>query len=82
MSTVKYQKHSPNSYGFKFNSIHEEHSKPIKTFMNSDPDIVTNQFINDVEEYAIYAYSLIQLNKTNIIMTAQQKITHKSKKSC
>ena len=29
-NTNKYQKHVANSYGLKFNCIHDEHSKPIK----------------------------------------------------
>ena len=40
IKTRKYQKHIPNSYGLKYNCIHDEYSKPVEIFNNSDPEEV------------------------------------------
>ena len=79
--TTKYQKHEPNSYGLKFNCIHDEYSKPIKIFNNSNPDSVRENFIKDIEEYALYSYQLTQQNK-KIIMTNEDKIKHNKTNQC
>jgi hypothetical protein len=62
-NTTKYQKHVANSYGLKYNCIHEEHSEDIKIFNSNDPELVSKNFIEDVERLALKSYELLQLNK-------------------
>ena len=81
-NTTKYQRHDPNSYGLKFNCIHDEYSKPVKIFNSSNPDLVRENFIKDIEEYALYSYRLTQQNKKNIIMSEEQKMNHKKATIC
>ena len=50
--TTKYQKHVPNSYGIKFNCIHDEFSKPVKIYNNEAPELVCKNFIEDIEKYS------------------------------
>ena len=38
--THQTQKHIQNSFGIKYNCIHNEHSKPIKLFNSGDPEEV------------------------------------------
>ena len=38
--TTKYQKHEPNSYGLKFNCIHDEFCRPVQIFNNADSELV------------------------------------------
>ena len=49
--TTKYQHHEPNSYGLKFHCIDEEFSKPVKIFNSVNPELVRENFIEDIEEY-------------------------------
>ena len=51
--TIKYQKHVPNSYGLKFNCIHNEFSKPVKIYNNEEPEKVCENFINDIESLTL-----------------------------
>ena len=81
-STTKYQKHVPNSYGLKYNCIHDEHSEPIKLYNSEDPEKVRESFILELERLAKKSYKLTQLNKENIIMTDEQKHKHKQNTKC
>ena len=64
-NTTKYQRHDPNSYGIKFNCIHDEFCQPVKIYNSPDPDLVRENFIKDIEDYALYSYQLTQENKKN-----------------
>ena len=57
-NTDKFQHHQPNSYGLKFNCIHEQHSKPISTFSHHDEEELIRNFVEDVESYAQHAYDI------------------------
>jgi alkyl hydroperoxide reductase subunit AhpC len=81
-STKKYQMHIPNSYGLKYNCIHDEHSEAIKIYNSQDPEQVRESFILELERLAKKSYDLTQMNKENIIMTQEQKEIHKSNKQC
>jgi hypothetical protein len=81
-STKKYQKHVPNSYGLKYNCIHDEHSEPIKIYNDSDPEKVRESFILELERLAQKSYDLTQLNKENILLTDEEKKQHLINKSC
>ena len=81
-NTTIYQKHNPNSYGLKFNCIYDEYSKPVKIFNSATPDLVRENFIKDIEQYALDSYRLTQQNKKNIIMTDEQKMNHKKATVC
>ena len=74
--TNKYQKHVQNSYGLKYNCIHEEYSEDVKIMSSSDPEKVNISFIEDLESLAKKSYELLQQNKHNIIMTNEQKASH------
>jgi hypothetical protein len=56
----RYQKHVPNSYGLKFNCIHDKHSKPVRINTNPDPETLLKNFVEDLESYAKYAFNLIK----------------------
>ena len=47
-STAKYQKHIQNSFGLKYNCIHNEFSKDIKVCNNSNPEELNRQFIEEL----------------------------------
>jgi hypothetical protein len=76
-STKKYQMHVPNSFGLKYNCIHDEHSEPINICNDSNPETVREKFILELERLAKKSYDLTQLNKENIIMSDGEKIMHK-----
>ena len=80
-NTTKYQRHDPNSYGIKFNCIHDEFCQPVKIYNSPDPDLVRENFIKDIEDYALYSYQLTQENK-KIIWTDEDKIKHKNNVKC
>ena len=71
-STQKYQHHVQNSYGIKYNCIHDEHSEPIKIFNSPDCEKVSENFILDLERLAKKSYDLLQLNKNNIIFESEE----------
>ena len=80
--TKKYQKHIPNSYGLKYNCIHDVYSKPVEIFNSPDPEEVRKHFIERLEELAKYSHDLTQTNKTQIKSTAEQKQSHKLQMQC
>jgi hypothetical protein len=80
--TMKYQKHQQNSYGLKYNSIHDKHSEEVKLFNSADPEEVNKNFIEELERLAKKSYDLLQSNKKNIIMTDEQKSIHYKNKNC
>jgi hypothetical protein len=80
--TYKYQKHVANSYGLKYNCIHNQYSKELKIYNNENPDNVIESFINELEDLAKYSYKLSTQNKDNIIMTDDEKQKHKTIKNC
>ena len=59
---IKYQKHVPNSYGIKFNCIHDEFSEDVKINVNSNQQELLKQFVEDLEEYARKSYQLLYKN--------------------
>jgi len=81
-TTQKYQQHIQNSYGIKYNCIHDEFSDEIKLFNHPDPERVTENFILDLENYAKKSYDLLQQNKDNIVMTDEDEIKHRKSKKC
>jgi hypothetical protein len=81
-STTKYQRHIPNSYGLKYNCIHNEYSQDIKIFNSSNPDGVIESFINELESLCLYSYKLTKQNENNIIMTDIEKKRHRENKQC
>jgi hypothetical protein len=62
-ATIKYQKHTPNSCGMKYNCIYDEFSKPRIIFNSNDSDKLIENTILQLEEYAHKSYSLTQKNK-------------------
>ena len=71
-----------NSYGLKYNCHISEHSESIKYFNSSDPEILTKSYVEELERLAKKSYDLTQLNKDNIIMTNEQKLSHKKTVNC
>jgi hypothetical protein len=82
IKTRKYQKHIPNSYGIKYNCIHDNYSLPVEVFNSPDPDEVCKSFIERLEELAEYSYKLTQNFKTKIKFTLEQKKAHHFEKHC
>lgn len=84
LSTQKYQKHVPNSFGLKFCSIHKDYEEDVKIVNNSDPELVCKQFIETLEMYAKKSYDLIKLKSkpTDIIMSAKEEREHNYCKKC
>ena len=80
--TKKYQKHIPNSYGLKYNCIHNEYSKPVEIFNSSNPDEVREHFIKRLEELATESYKLTQQNKKKIHWTKHDKLIYDSNTHC
>jgi hypothetical protein len=81
-STVKYQRHIQNSFGLKYNCIHDEFSEDIKICNNSNSDELNKQFIEELEKLAKKSYDLLQKNKNNIIFTPEQRIKYIATKNC
>ncbi len=61
--TYKYQKHTPNSYGIKFNCIYSEYNKNIIIENNKNPEELMKSFIENLEVLTHYAYNLTQKHK-------------------
>ena len=80
--TKRYQKHIPNSFGLKYNCIHDEYSKPVQIFNSPNPEEVCKKFIEELEKLGKESYELTQQNKTNIILSDDQKQNHKIKMVC
>ena len=76
IKTRKYQKHIPNSYGLKYNCIHDIYSKPVEIFNSSDSEVVCKNFIERLEELAKYSHFLTQQFKTKINFIADEKQWH------
>jgi hypothetical protein len=74
--------HVPNSFGLKYNCIHDEHSEPINIYNDSNPETVREQFVLELERLAKKSYDITQVNKKNIIMSNEQTINHKNNKRC
>ena len=77
-----YQHHIANSYGLKYNCDVSEHSENVKIFNCSDKEILTKNYVEELERLTKKSYDLTQLNKDNIIMTNEQKILHKKNTNC
>ena len=82
IKTKKYQKHVPNSFGLKYNCIHNVYSKPIAVFNSSDPETVCKRFIEKLEKLAKYSHTLTQNFKTKVKYTVIQKQNHNSQMHC
>ena len=81
-NTTFYQKHVPNSYGIKFDCIHDKYSENYKSFVNKDDKLLCKTFIEELEIYAKKAYDITQKNKQNILWKNDEKENHKKNKSC
>ena len=81
-STQVYQKHVPNSYGLKYNCIHDEYSEELKIYSNKEPEEVIKHFIEDIERLGKKSYDLTQQNKENIILTDEETKKHKETNKC
>jgi len=82
IKTRKYQKHIPNSYGIKYNCIHDNYSLPVEVFNSPNPDEVCKSFIERLEKLAEYSYKLTQNFKKKIKYTLEQKKAHHFEKHC
>ena len=84
LSTQKYQKHVPNSFGIKFCSIHKDQEEKVKIFNHSDPERVCKKFIETLEAYAKKAYDLIKLKSkpSDIIMSESEIKAHEECEKC
>lgn len=80
--TKKYQKHIQNSFGLKYNCIHEEHSENIKICNDKNPLEVNRQFIEELEKLALKSYQLTQLNRYEINYKENEEALHKLNKNC
>jgi hypothetical protein len=81
-NTKVLNKHVPNSFGLKYNCIHDEYSEPIYIFNDSNPDLVIENFIINLEKLALKSFNLTQQNKSKIIMTDEEKQQHKLCNKC
>jgi hypothetical protein len=81
-STVKYQKHTPNSFGLKYNCIHDEYSEPLSIYNDWYADNVSKTFVLELERLAKKSYDLIQQNKYNIVMTDEDIVRHQNSNKC
>ena len=72
-----YQHHIANSYGLKYVCDVSKHSEPTKIFNSSDPEILTKNYVDELERLAKKSYELTKLSKDNIMMTNEQKLSHK-----
>jgi hypothetical protein len=57
-TTKTLQKHVANSCGLKFNCIHNQFSKPLKIFNDSNEDSLLESTINELEGLAKVSYNL------------------------
>ena len=84
--TYKYQKHTPNSYGIKFNCIYSEYNKNIIIENNKDPEELMKSFIENLEVLTHYAYSLTQKHKKfgnySYFNETSEGLIHKVSKTC
>ena len=80
--TKKYQHHIPNSFGLKYNCIHNIYSKPVQIYNNADPEEVCKNFIENLEELAKYSYDLTQKNKNKINWKKDELNKHKNTMIC
>ena len=83
-NTIKYQKHIANSYGLKYNCIHDNHSEPVQKFNSADPEEVVKKFIEELERLAKKSYELLQLHKDSkqIIYKDNQEQVHYKTVEC
>ncbi len=81
-TTTKYQEHIPNSCGFKYTCIHNQHSEPVKIFNTSDQNLLLKDTIEELETLAKKSYRLIQQNKDNKILTTEHKQLHAKTNVC
>jgi len=81
-NTTFYQKHVPNSFGIKFDCIHDKYSDNYKSFVNKDDKLLCKTFVEELEIYAKKAYDITQTNKQNILWKNDEKDKHKKNKSC
>ena len=80
--TNLYQKHKANSYGLKYNCIHEEYSKKVKIFGSADENEIMKNLMKDIEGYARESYNLIKQNEKTYEDNEDVIKLHKSKKYC
>lgn len=73
-STKRYQKHLQNSFGVKYNCIHEQYCSDVLIYNSPCPEQVSEEFIKVLEHFAKYSYDLLQLNKSpaNMAMSEDQ----------
>ena len=81
-NTQYYQKHIPNSFGLKFDCIHDNYSEDYKSYVNKNDNSLCQTFIEELERLAQTAYDLTQINKTKIIWKNGEEIKHKNNTLC
>lgn len=80
--TNAYQKHVPNSFGLKYNCIHDKYSEPVKLFNSSNPEEVCKKWVEEVERLAKKSYDITQLNKDKIFWKDNEKELHDKNIKC
>lgn len=80
--TIKYQKHVANSFGIKYNCIHNEHSEMKIIYNNEDEDKVIENFILELERLAKKSYDLTKLNIKTIKYKNDEKKQHMKCSHC
>ena len=77
-----YQKHIPNSFGIKYDCIHNQYSENYKEYINKDDKQLCKDFVKELERLAQKSYNISIQNKNNINWTAKQNKNHKDNKKC
>lgn len=81
--STKYQKHVANSFGIKYNCIHNEHSEKKIIINNSNEEVVIESFVLELERLAKKSYDLTKNNIKNIIYkNEEERKNHFKCKEC
>ena len=82
IKTKVYQEHIPNSFGLKYNCIHNQYSEPVYIWNNSDPELVIKNFVEELETLALKSYQLTQQSKKTINYKEGQYKQHQLINNC
>ena len=77
-----YQKHIPNSWGMKYNCIHNEYSESIQICNSSDKDSLLKNCIDEMERLAFKSYKLSKQNEKNKIVSDEELLKHTNYTKC
>jgi len=78
----KYQLHKINSVGYKYNCIYDEYSEQLQLINNSEPEVIMERLICDLERLAKKSYELTQQHHKQYELSPTEKRTHFSNKQC